>query len=237
MLLDEVRDGPLHTADDAAVHHDRTVLRPVRADVVQIEPFRLVEVDLDGRQGRLPARRVGDLDVDLRPVERGLALDRLVRQPGGVEDIGQQGGGALPHLRRGDVLSARARQREPEAGRPDAERPVRPADHVQRGPRLVADLVRGAEDVGVVQLDGPHPGQPAEHPGELGAVHAAQLGHPQRQFAVTVRAGAVDDRVVRAQTRPQDDLFAAQVHRREHVVAVVRPVPRDLVQLPLAEHR
>ncbi|KJY32867.1 hypothetical protein VR44_15105 [Streptomyces katrae] len=43
--------------------------------------------------------------------------------------------------------------------------------------------------------------------------------------------------MMRAQARPQDDLLSAEVHRGEHVVAVVRPVPRDLVQLPLAEYR
>ena len=55
---------------------------------------------------------------------------------------------------------------------------------------LLGDLVQGAEDVRVVELDRPHPGQPAEHPGQLGAVHAAQLGHPQRQFAVAARRGS-----------------------------------------------
>jgi hypothetical protein len=72
---------------------------------------------------------------------------------------------------------------------------------------------------------------------EFGTVHAPQFGHPQGQFAVAVGAGAVDHRVMGAQARPQDDLLPAEVHRGEHVVAVVRPVPRDLVQLPLAEYR
>ena len=78
---------------------------------------------------------------------------------------------------------------------------------------------------------------PPSTPGQLGAVHPAQLGDPQRQLAVAVGAGAVDQRVVRAQAGPQHDLLAAEIHRREHVVAVVRPVPGDLVQLPLAQHR
>ena len=55
VLLDQVREQPLHAADDAAVHHHRPVLAAVRADVRQVELLRLVEVDLDGGQGRLPA--------------------------------------------------------------------------------------------------------------------------------------------------------------------------------------
>ncbi len=109
MLLDEMGDGSLHAADDAAVDHDRAVLGAVRADVVQVELLGLVEVDLDGGQGGLPAGAVGDLDVDLGAVERGLALGRLVRQAGAVEDVGQQGGGPPPLLGCGDVLPAGAR--------------------------------------------------------------------------------------------------------------------------------
>jgi len=74
--FEQVRDRPLHAADDAAVHHDRAVPAPVRAGVLQAEPVRLVEVDLDGGQGRLPLGGVGHLHVDLRPVERRLAYAR-----------------------------------------------------------------------------------------------------------------------------------------------------------------
>jgi hypothetical protein len=127
--------------------------------------------------------------------------------------------------------------REPVPDRSDVQIAVGPADQVQGRAGLAADLVQGAEDVRVVQLDGPDPGQPAEDPGQLGAVHPAQLGDPQRQLPVAVPAGAVDERVMRAQAGPQHDLLAAELHRRKHVGAVVRPVPGDLVQLPLAQHR
>ncbi|CAM5547477.1 hypothetical protein SALBM311S_08252 [Streptomyces alboniger] len=121
------------------------------------------------------------------------------------------------------------------AGGADTEVGVGPADQFQGGTGLRRGLVQGAEDVGVVELDGPHAGQAAEHTGRLGAVHAAQLGHTQREFAVAVGAGSVDEGVVGAEARTQYDLLRAQCHRREHVVAVVGPVARDLVQLPLAE--
>ncbi len=189
VLLDEVGDGPLHAADDAAVDHDRPVPRAVRPYVVQAEPLGLVEVDLHGGQGGFPARAVGDLDIDLGPVERGLPLGRLVGEPRGVEHLGQQGGGPFPLLGSGHVLAAGAGAGEGEAvaGRGDAQRLVRAADHVQRAPRLLGDLVQGAEDMRVVELDGADAGEPAEHAGRLRAVHAAEFGHAQRQFAVAVR--------------------------------------------------
>jgi hypothetical protein len=70
----------------------------------------LVEVDLDGGQGGLPAGVVGDLDVDLWAVERGLSLGCLVGQAGAVEDVGQQGGGPLPLLGCGNALATGARE-------------------------------------------------------------------------------------------------------------------------------
>jgi hypothetical protein len=72
----------------------------LRRGQVLIELFGLVEVDLDGGQGRLAAGAVGDLDVDLGTVEEGsLSIGGLVCQPGAVEDVGQQGGGSLPDVR------------------------------------------------------------------------------------------------------------------------------------------
>lgn len=123
---------------------------------------------------------------------------------------------------------------------PDGSDPqvgVSTGDELEGGPGLVDGLVEGAEDMGVVEMDRPHAGEAAEDSGQLGAVHAAQLGHPERQFTVAVGAGAVDQGVMRAQARAQDQLFgaAADVHRREHVLAVVVPVPGDLVELALAE--
>jgi hypothetical protein len=44
--------------------------------------------------------------------------------------------------------------------------------------------------VRVVELHGADPGQPAEHAGSFRPVLPAELGHPQRQFPVAVRAGA-----------------------------------------------
>lgn len=135
-----------------------------------------------------------------------------------------------------DVLAALAGQRQPVPYGLDAQVGVGAGDQLQRGAGLLDRLVQGAEDVRVVELDGAHTGQSAEDAGQFGAVHAAHLGDPERQFAVTAGAGPVDQGVVGAQARAQHDLLGAQPHRRVHVVAVVVPVPGDLVQLPFAEH-
>ncbi|CAM3641136.1 hypothetical protein NORO109296_01060 [Nocardiopsis rhodophaea] len=51
---------------------------------------------------------------------------------------------------------------------------------------LFADLVKCAENMCVVEVDGPHPTQPAEHARELRPVHSTQLGHAQGKIAVAV---------------------------------------------------
>src|SRR5512144_3077691 len=61
------------------MHHERLVARAVLADILEFEALRQVEVEL--HRGKLPEApdRVDELDVDLRPVERGLAGDGAVR--------------------------------------------------------------------------------------------------------------------------------------------------------------
>ena len=87
VVLDQERDEPLEAAEDRPVDHHRPVLGVVGADVLQVEPLRHLVVELDRRALPLAADRVGDVEVDLRPVERAVALvercrpDRRARAP------------------------------------------------------------------------------------------------------------------------------------------------------------
>lgn len=102
---------------------------------------------------------------------------------------------------------------------------------------LGGDLIGAAEDVRIVELHRPHPAQPAKYTRSFGAELRAELGQAQRELAVAVPARAVDHCVVRTQARPQQHLLRSDAHRREHVLAIVGPVSRDLIQLPLAQCR
>ena len=103
-------DRPLHTADNAAMHHDRPVFGTVGADEVQVELLGLVEVDLDGGQGELASLAVLNLNVDLGAIERGFTSGGFVRKARTIQDVGQYFGGSLPHVWPVDVLAARARE-------------------------------------------------------------------------------------------------------------------------------
>ena len=74
VVLDQDRDEPLEAAEDRPVDDDRPVLGVVGADVFQVEALRRLVIELDRRALPLPADRVGDVEVDLRAVERAVAL-------------------------------------------------------------------------------------------------------------------------------------------------------------------
>src|SRR6204780_2498035 len=173
VLLGEVSDQAFHRRQHPAVDHHRPLARAIGADEAEVETFRLVEIDLYGRQGLLPARWVGDLDVDLRPVERGLAWSVLKIEP----EVGERGGQLAlrvrPEARAAEVALAAAAPGQPVARAVDAEQPVAAAYRLHAAHDLVLHLPWGAEHVGVVEVDLPDPGQAAEHAGQLAAEHAA----------------------------------------------------------------
>ena len=79
-MLDQSADEALHRSKQRAVDHHRAVPLAILADVVDIEPLRQIEVDLDRRSRPLATERVDPLDVDLRAVERAAAFVDLVAQ-------------------------------------------------------------------------------------------------------------------------------------------------------------
>ena len=54
------------------MHHDWPLARPVLGDVLELESLGQLKVDLHSGVGELAPVRVPHLEVDLRPVERGL---------------------------------------------------------------------------------------------------------------------------------------------------------------------
>ena len=99
---------------------------------------------------------------------------------------------------------------------------------------LVGDLVLGAVDVGVVLGEGADPQQPVQDALALVAGDAAELGQAQRQLAVGVAVGGVDEAGAGAVHRPQREAALAVLHE-VHLVAVVVPVPGAVPEL-LVEH-
>ena len=64
---------------------------------------------------------------------------------------------------------------------------------VQCPGHFLLDLVRTAEDVGVVLLEPPHPGQPCQGSGKLVPVENSKVGHPEGQVLVGTDAVVEDE--------------------------------------------
>jgi hypothetical protein len=104
-VLDQHADETLHRAERRAVDHHRAV-RALSPDVLQLEPFRQVVVELHGAQLPLPAEAVADHEVRLRSVERGFAFGtRRNAVPIRSSTLAQRDS-AFPVLGAADVLVA-----------------------------------------------------------------------------------------------------------------------------------
>lgn len=135
---------------------DRRVAGPVRTHVRQAEARRQHEVDLHRRQRLLAPVRVVHLHVDLRPVERGLAVLLVVLDADRPERGAQHVGAARPAAVVVDELLSVAAQRQPPARRLDAEHVMSAAYELQRGDHLRVELILAAEHVAVVERHRPH---------------------------------------------------------------------------------
>ncbi len=108
---------------------------------------------------------------------------------------------------------------------------------LHHGRKLFLDLVRRAENMGVVQRHAAHPAEPAQRSRALIAIHRAEFGDTDGKVAVAALLGLVDQDVVRAVHGPQHHLFGLEIHGREHAVLVMIPVARALIELDLGQIR
>src|SRR5271157_1793513 len=165
VVLDEHAEEALLRAVERAVYHQRLVPPAVLADILQREALRQGEVELHGRELPQAADRVHQLDVDLRPVERGLAGDQLVLDVAPLQRLLQRALSQLPLIVAAGIGLAVVRVPGRElhlvlleaVGAQHGQREVNAADH------LVLDLFRRAEDMSVVLGEAADAQQPVHH--------------------------------------------------------------------------
>ncbi len=108
---------------------------------------------------------------------------------------------------------------------------------IQTTQDLVFDLVRPADDVGVVLGEAPHPHQPMQDTTSFVTVDCAQLRQTKGQFTVTARPGFVNHDVEGAIHGLDEVLLAIDIHGRVHVLPIEIQVPARLPQRCLADVR
>ena len=220
--------------------HDRArdrVVLPGR--VGEVESLRQREVDLDRRELPVAPDRIGEMEVDLRAVERSFALRNIVRIPPSIERAPQGVGGVGPHLLVADRLPRLGRQLDPRISEAQGTMDVDGQFH--HADDLVDELVSAAEDMRVVLRHAPHSKQPMQHAGFLVAVDGSELEGADREIPVAPRARFVDQDVERAVHRLHVVLGALELHRRVHVVLVLTQMagrfPQDAARDVRCEYR
>ena len=210
--------------------HDGPVLAAVSSGVLEVEPLRHLEVQLDGSALPGPSEGVLQVEVDLRAVEGSIALVDHVVDVHGLQSVHESVGCVLPVL-----VGAHAVLRT--GGELDVVLESEFAVHLVDEPDDALDLgldhLRGHVDVRIVLGEAPDTEQAVEGTGLLVPVHESQLPVPDRQVPVGPGLGAVYQGAAGAVHR-LDAVHLVVDGRGVHVVLVVVPVtgsePEVLVQ-------
>src|SRR5262249_41574588 len=104
VFLNEESDHTLHGREDTTVYYDGLGPTTVLRDVLELALGREMEVDLDSDQRLVLALGGLKLHIDLRAIERGLALGLVEVETNLLHNTAQEGFAGLPHRRPHYVL-------------------------------------------------------------------------------------------------------------------------------------
>ncbi|MPL93326.1 hypothetical protein SDC9_39452 [bioreactor metagenome] len=234
VAFDQDADEALERAEAGAMQHDRAVLRAVDADIARVQPLGQVRVDLQRAALPVAADRIGQHEFELRPVEGAFAFLDLEVIAGRLAGIAERGFRMVPAFLGADALLRPGRQLDAPVG--EAEVGIDLGEEVDELLRLDLDLVFHAEDMRVVLGEAAHAHDAMQCARGLVAGTGPELGQTQRQVTIGLDAVVEDLHVAGAVHRLErvDDLFLRAFLvdlDDEHVLAVVRPVPRGLPEL------
>lgn len=178
IVLGEDADEALDRAEAHTVNHDRTVLLAVRADILEIKALGHLHIELD--RAALPgtAEAVLQMEVDLRTVERAVALVDDIGLAELVERGDETVGRDRPLLIRADVILRHSGQLHVVL---EAKERVHVVNELGDALDLVLDLIGCHEDVRIVLREAADAEQTVQRAGQLMTVHDAELATLQRQ--------------------------------------------------------
>ena len=230
MLCDDA-DEALDGAQQRPVDHDGAVLLAVLAHILQVEALGHLEVQLDGAALPGPAQGIGQMEVQLRAVERAVSgVDGE-----GLSHLGDGGAQRIlckaPALFVANVVVRHGRQLD---GVGQAERRIDLVEELDDILNFVLHLIPCHEDMRVVLREAAHAEQAVQRAGELMAVDQTELTDSERQVAVGVRLARVDHHAARA-VHGLDGVVLAVDDGGVHVLLIVLPVAGALPQRTVEE--
>ena len=231
IVLGEDADEALDGAEADAVDHDRAVLLAVGADILEVKALGHLHVELDGTALPGAAEAVFQMEVDLRAVERAVALVDDIGLAELVERGDKAVGRDFPLLVRADMVLRHGGQLHMVL---EAEERVHIVNELGHALDLVLDLIGRHEDVRIVLREAADAEQAVQRAGQLVAVHDAEFADTQRQVTVGVRLGLIDQHAAGAVHRFERERHIVD-DGRVHVVFVVIPVTAAVPEV-LVEH-
>jgi hypothetical protein len=153
------------------------VFGSVGADVVATEPFRHREIELDGSALPASLEAVANVEIDLRAVEGSIPRVELVRQVASFQRSLKGSLSKVPNLIAADALGGPGG--EFNADIVESEGAVDLFEEIHQPHDFFFDLVRGAEEMGVVLSEGLNAKEAVPDAGEFPAMDEAELGNAQ----------------------------------------------------------
>src|SRR5579864_5423968 len=233
-VLDQDPDEALERSVEGAVDDEDRVLGVVGPHIGEPETLRHLAVELDRPELPRPAEDVGDVEVDLRSVERALTRADDILDPVPLERGLELAFGEVPLLVTSELVVGAGRELR---ARLEADEAVKETEKVDAGVELRRDLLPRAEDVRVVLRHVADSRQSVQRSRELVAVQRRRLRIAERQLAVAAQLLAEEQHVTGAVHRLHPVDLPVLERDQEHVLAELLPVPGGLPERLVVDER
>jgi len=236
-VLEEDSEETLDGTEDSTMDHDRTLVLHLsitlsRSHVLQIEADRQLEVELDGGALVVTLKGITDVNIDLRTIEGTISRVNLPWEASAIEHSLEAGLSTVPEgrithevLRTGGELHAEV----------EAKDGVSELDQIKNTSDLLFDLIRAAEDVGIILDETTDTSETMESTAELIAVKNTEFSKTEGQFTIAASTVLEHQAVTRAVHRLKSPhcirIIVTSDLEGEHVLLVVLPVAADLPEL------
>src|SRR5881628_1864854 len=116
-MLDDDADEPLQRPKNCTVDHHRPVLGVVGTDIGEAEPIRLSIVELNGAELPWPSDGIGDIEIELRSVERSVPGIDMIFDAFFLQCLFEGALGGVPHRVSADPFFGSGRKIDLDVGK------------------------------------------------------------------------------------------------------------------------
>src|SRR5437762_2774409 len=161
MVFQENSEKSLQASQQGPVNHKRAMSGAVGSDVAEVEPFRHIEIELNGTELPRPANGVLHDQIDLRTIKRAVPGIQLVRNPGFLQGFFQGRFGDIPVFFVADTFCGPGAQKEFKSL--ESKRAKNIHAELQHFIDFRRHLLRSAEKMRVILCESAHSSQTVKH--------------------------------------------------------------------------